>query len=73
MFLVFSRKVYPLKEQAVCLHSVSLQAAAAEMTPDQTPCVWEEVQAVMLIPFFYLFNETSFLPFQRRGGFDVMC
>lgn len=68
MFLVFSRKVYPLKEQAVCLHSVSLQAAAAEMTPDQTPCVWEEVQAVMLIPFFISLMKPPSCHFRGEEG-----
>lgn len=51
-FLVFNGKVYPLKEPSVRTPGVTLQAAAAEMTPGQTPCGWEEVQAVMLIPFF---------------------
>jgi len=66
-FLAFNRKVYPLEEPSVRTHDATLQAAA-EMTPGQTLCVWEEVQAVMLIPFFIFLMKPPSCHFRGEEG-----
>lgn len=55
----------------LCKHSVSLRARQLSW-PLASVCLGGS-SGCYVDTFFYLFNETSFLPFQRSGGFDVMC
>lgn len=62
----YSTEKFTLRRSCQCdVHSVTLEA---EMTPDQTPCVGEEVQAVMLIPFFIFLMKPPSCHFRGEEG-----
>lgn len=75
MFYVFSiqQKSLPFEGAGGVSAQCKSSGSSSRDDPWPNPVCLGGSSGCYVDTFFYLFNETSFLPFQRRGGFDVMC